>query len=170
MSVDLFGSPTVVGIKVKLDRDIDRENPCHDNVAVIHPGKAQHAGERCAHCDRYRGWLPQSTCNFILETVRRFGAPCEPIIVRQHQQENKVAFQQKPNTGSLFKNRDKSSDTDRDYSGSLNLDGREFWLNGWIKKSKAGASYLSLSVKPKVEQAASKKPIREGLNDEIPAF
>jgi hypothetical protein len=66
MSVDLFGSPTVVGIKVKLDRDIDRENPCHDNVAVIHPGKAQHAGElRCAHCDRYRGWLPQSTCNFI---------------------------------------------------------------------------------------------------------
>jgi hypothetical protein len=109
--------------------------------------------------------------NFILETVRRFGAPSEPIIiVRQHQQENKVAFQQKPNTGSLFKNRDKSSDTDRDYSGSLNLDGREFWLSGWIKKSKAGASYLSLSVKSKVEQAVSKKPIREDLNDDIPAF
>src|SRR5262249_53181929 len=77
-----------VGLKVKLDRDIDREKPCHDNLAVIHPGKAQHAGEfRCAICGAHRGWCSQATHNLICETVRRFGAPGEPIIVRQNQQE-----------------------------------------------------------------------------------
>jgi hypothetical protein len=82
-NVDLFDSPTVVGLKVKLARNIDRGQPCHDNVAVIHPGKAQHAGElRCAACGAHRGWLPQSTRDFILETVRRFGAP-ETITVHR---------------------------------------------------------------------------------------
>ena len=32
--VDLFGNVTAVGIKVKLVRDIDRDKPCHDNIAV----------------------------------------------------------------------------------------------------------------------------------------
>jgi hypothetical protein len=62
---------SIVGIKVRLDRDIDLEKPCHDNFALIHPGKAPHAGEvRCAACGAHRGWLSQATRNFILE---RFG-------------------------------------------------------------------------------------------------
>jgi hypothetical protein len=60
-----------------------------------------------------------------------------------------MAFQQKPNRGSLFRNDDKSKDEDRDYSGSLNVEGREYWLSGWINETKTGTKYLSLSVKPK---------------------
>lgn len=53
------------------------------------------------------------------------------------------------NRGVLFKNDKKKSDTDSDYNGSINIDGKEFWLNAWIKTSKAERKFMSLSVKPK---------------------
>jgi hypothetical protein len=58
-------------------------------------------------------------------------------------------FETKPNTGALFRNDRKSSDTDRDYAGTLNVEGTEFWISGWLKEAKSGQKYLSLSVKPK---------------------
>jgi hypothetical protein len=164
---------SAIGMTVRLARDIDRQKPCCDNVAIVHPGKPPHAAElRCAGCGAYRGWLPQSTLNFIVEITAWFGAPPEPIIVRQQHKENEMAFQQKPNRGSLFRNDDKSKDEDRDYAGSINVEGREFWLSGWINETKAGNKYLSLSIKPKDEQSRDKaKPkgnaARE-LNDAIP--
>jgi uncharacterized protein (DUF736 family) len=53
------------------------------------------------------------------------------------------------NHGALFKNEQRQKDTHADYRGSLDVDGNEFWLNGWIKTSKAGEKYMSLSVRPK---------------------
>jgi len=160
---DLFG------LKVRLDRDIDRERPCCSNIAIIKPAKPPHAGEfRCASCDSYRGWASKVICDFVATTAARFGAPREPIVVRQLQQETTMAFEQKPMTGSLFKNTNKDSETDRDYSGSLTLeDGRELWVSGWVRTSKSGGKYLSLSVKPKVPTADKSKPIADDLNDQI---
>jgi uncharacterized protein (DUF736 family) len=56
------------------------------------------------------------------------------------------------NRGVLFKNDRKISGDDPklpDYTGSVNFDGRELWLNAWIKTSKTGSKYMSLSLKPK---------------------
>jgi hypothetical protein len=54
------------------------------------------------------------------------------------------------NRGVLFSERDKKTkDDDRDYGGSINIEGREFWLSGWVKTSKKGNKFLS--VKPKIE-------------------
>jgi hypothetical protein len=54
------------------------------------------------------------------------------------------------NRGVLFRETDKEKETDRDYSGSINVDGREFWLSGWINQSKrSGRKFLSLTIKPK---------------------
>jgi hypothetical protein len=55
------------------------------------------------------------------------------------------------NRGSLFNNvGGKKSDTDPDYSGTINIDGAEYRLAGWIKVSTAkGTKFLSLSVRPK---------------------
>lgn len=39
-----------------------------------------------------------------------------------------------------------------DRTGTLNVDGVEYFLDGWIKKSQAGASFLSVSVKRKDKQ------------------
>ena len=67
------------------------------------------------------------------------------------------------NRGALFKNHEKSKDTDRDYSGMLNVNGVEFYISGWLKTSKKGTKFLSLSVKPKDEPEAR----RPELNDSI---
>jgi hypothetical protein len=37
------------GMRLQLDRKIDREKPCCNNIAIIHVGKGPHAAElRCA--------------------------------------------------------------------------------------------------------------------------
>ena len=75
------------------------------------------------------------------------------------------------NKGVLFSERDKKrSEDDRDYSGSINIDGTEYWLSAWIKTSKkTGQKFLSLSVKPKEEKgsAGGGSPKRD-MDDEIP--
>lgn len=53
------------------------------------------------------------------------------------------------NRGALFKNTKKESDTHPDYTGTINVDGTEYWLSSWIKKSKAGQTFMSMSVKRK---------------------
>jgi hypothetical protein len=77
-SVPLFG------LKVKLDRPVDREQACCRNICVIGNGKGPHAGElRCADCDQHRGWLSKATAQWIEHVVTRFGAPTTPIVVRR---------------------------------------------------------------------------------------
>jgi hypothetical protein len=70
--------------------------------------------------------------------------------------------------GVLFKNDRKESDEDRDYSGSAAINGREYWLSGWKKRSKSGTPFLSLSFKPKEAPAETSKPkAKPEFNDEI---
>lgn len=57
------------------------------------------------------------------------------------------------NRGALFKNDRRHKDTDPDYRGNINVDGRDFWINAWIKEAKAGGKYISLSVRPKETSA-----------------
>jgi hypothetical protein len=74
------------------------------------------------------------------------------------------------NRGVLFSERDKKTkDDDRDYSGTLNVEGREFWLSAWIRTSKKGNKFLSLSVKPKEEKTSSSRgSVKRDRDDEIP--
>jgi uncharacterized protein (DUF736 family) len=54
------------------------------------------------------------------------------------------------NRGAIFKNDDKQQDNHPDYKGSLNVNGVDLWVSGWLKTSeKTGKKFLSLSVKPK---------------------
>jgi hypothetical protein len=63
------------------------------------------------------------------------------------------------NTGALFKNDKKESQNHPDYKGSINVEGVEYWVSSWIKTSKAGSKFMSLSLKAK-EQAAP-EPVRQ---------
>ena len=84
-----------------------------------------------------------------------------------------MAFELKPNRGSLWRE-EKTRDEDRDYSGQLNVEGRLFWVSGYINETKAGKKYLALSVKPQQDTAPDKSKSRAGgspqqeLNDSIP--
>lgn len=55
------------------------------------------------------------------------------------------------NSGALFKNDKEGNENRPDYKGSLNVGGVDFWLSSWIKTSKKGIKYMSLSVQPKEE-------------------
>lgn len=55
------------------------------------------------------------------------------------------------NKGVLFLNDRKEHDKHPDRKGSINIDGKEYWLSGWDKQTSRGDT-ISLSVQPK-EQA-----------------
>ena len=80
-----------------------------------------------------------------------------------------MAFEQKDNTGSLFKNDSKETDKHPDYSGTVLVNGEALWINGWIKTAaKNGKKFMSLSFKPKVEKTAtSGKSRADDMNDSV---
>ncbi len=58
------------------------------------------------------------------------------------------------NTGTLGKNPDRKTDKHPEYTGSININGIEYWLNAWVKVAgptakEPGSKFFSLSVKPK---------------------
>jgi hypothetical protein len=55
----------------------------------------------------------------------------------------------RPNRGALFRNNYKHKETDRDYSGTLDIGGSKYTLFGWVSTSKNGLKFLRLSVKPR---------------------
>ena len=60
------------------------------------------------------------------------------------------------NRGVLFREQEKKSDNHPDYTGTVNVNGEEFRLAGWIKQSQAGNKFLSLAVsEPREAVAAS---------------
>lgn len=86
------------------------------------------------------------------------------------------------NRGSIWKNKKmREGKQDADFTGSLNVNGVEYWVNAWKRKEDASpdAPALSFSIRPKEDQgqqAAPKRadPISSGrslkadLDDDIP--
>lgn len=65
------------------------------------------------------------------------------------------------NSGTIAKNTRKTADNHPDIAGSINVEGVEYWINGWQRKSsKDGSSFYSLSVKRK-EQRQEQQPARQ---------
>lgn len=63
------------------------------------------------------------------------------------------------NRGVLFENENKRNDKSPDYSGTLNVDGVEFFLDAWEKTAQSGRSFMSVSVKLKTKQAPAQAPV-----------
>lgn len=61
------------------------------------------------------------------------------------------------NRGALFKADKQGNEKRPDYSGSLNVNGQEFWISAWIREGQKG-KFMSLSVKPKEQQQERRPP------------
>jgi len=60
------------------------------------------------------------------------------------------------NRGALFK-AEKKSEKHPDYTGKINIGGNDHYLSAWIKESKAGNKFMSLSLGDAVEQKTQSK-------------
>jgi hypothetical protein len=71
-----------------------------------------------------------------------------------------------PNSGALFKNQKKTTESHPDYTGTAEIDGEDYFLSAWIKEGRNG-KFMSLSFKPKKEvgnparMAAKDDPIED---------
>jgi hypothetical protein len=171
--VDLFGHPDAPLQIVRLDRSIDRERPCCQNLATIRPTPdGPHAAElRCAGCQKHRGWLPREAMNFLAGVARLWGAPTTPITLRDNSigDHEMSANKQHDNCGILFRNNRKESDRHPDFTGTINVNGTEFWLNAWVKQGQK-AKFMSLSVMPKdatKSATTNNKSTADDMNDSI---
>ena len=75
------------------------------------------------------------------------------------------------NKGILGRNDRKTLDTHPDHTGSINIDGKDYWLSGWIKERKDGSGkFFSLTAKPKdgASATAAPRPAPADLDDDIP--
>ena len=73
-----------------------------------------------------------------------------------------MAFEQRDNSGSLFRNEKKTQDNHPDYTGNALVDGVPKRLAAWIKTAKSGMKYMSLSIKDNEERP---KPINSAEDD-----
>jgi hypothetical protein len=91
-----------------------------------------------------------------------------PIRIPQHERKQRMAYEQHDNSAILFRNTDKTRDSDRDYKGEATVGGVKYWLSGWIKEGKRG-KFMAFAFKPKDESTNSSKQHRvEEDSDEIP--
>lgn len=55
------------------------------------------------------------------------------------------------NRGSIWKNEKKEKDTHPDFTGSLNVDGKDYWVSAWKRKEGAAARSPALSFSLKLK-------------------
>jgi len=85
-------------------------------------------------------------------------------------------YEQKDNTGAMFVNDKKESETHPDRKGSPLIDGKEYWVSGWVNTSAKGTKYMSLkfSAKDEVQQQGmaqaqkAAQPKAEEFDEDIP--
>jgi len=85
-----------------------------------------------------------------------------------------MAFEQKPNSGTLFRNEEKRTENSPDASGTALIGGVKYKISGWIKQGQNGKRFTSLSFKPADEPSYAdrrdppRKPMRDEIDDDIP--
>jgi hypothetical protein len=77
-----------------------------------------------------------------------------------------MAYEQRANTGAIFKNDKRDKDTQPQMKGSALVDGKEYWVSAWTNESEAGVKYQSLAFTLKEEQvSAPARPSGSGFDE-----
>lgn len=76
-----------------------------------------------------------------------------------------MAYETKPETGSLFRNEKKEKETHADYRGECLVDGQPYYMDAWVNTSKNGKKYLSVKFKAKGERPVEAPAFDEADSD-----
>lgn len=79
-----------------------------------------------------------------------------------------MAYEAKPNTGSLFRNEDRTQDTHAHARGTALIEGVEYFIDAWTNIDKKGNKYQALKFKRKNKQPAARQ-IDDGSYGHQPA-
>ena len=78
-----------------------------------------------------------------------------------------MAYEQKDNSGSLFKNERREKDTHAHARGSALIDGVEYWLDAWTNEDRNGNKYQSPKFKRKDgKQSQNSEPTGGGYGEQ----
>lgn len=79
------------------------------------------------------------------------------------------------NTITIGKNKNPRDDRSADYTGTVNIEGQEYWVNLWVREGKDGNKFMGGSVKPKEARGGGggggsrSAPSRnDSISDDIP--
>lgn len=73
-----------------------------------------------------------------------------------------MAYEQKDNSGAIFKNNKPKSDKSPPLTGNAMIGGVEYWVSAWSKTDKNGEKWISFSVtakNPRGEQRQATKQV-----------
>jgi hypothetical protein len=80
-----------------------------------------------------------------------------------------MAYEQKDNSGSIFRNDKKEKETHPDGKGSAMIDGVEYWVSSWNKVGQNGTQFRSLAFQRKEgvpsQQRQQPEPARRPSQD-----
>lgn len=69
------------------------------------------------------------------------------------------------NSGIVFKNDKKEKPSHPDRTGSCTIDGKDYWISGWMKEGEKGP-FLTLAFKPKeTKNQPAQEPTRKGAKN-----
>lgn len=80
-------------------------------------------------------------------------------------------MEQKNNTGAIFKNNYKKTDSQPDYKGKALIDGVEKEIALWLNESKSGVKYFSATFSKPYQaevEAGGDEPIKKTSSDDLP--
>jgi hypothetical protein len=75
------------------------------------------------------------------------------------------------NRGKIWPNKKKDTDKHPDFTGSLNVDGKDYWVSAWKRKPDANPNAPSLSFQIKQKDGSAppeRRPAKEEMSDDIP--
>ena len=80
-----------------------------------------------------------------------------------------MGYEQRDNSGIMFKNNRKEKETHPDRTGTAMVDGVMYYVSGWVKEGANGA-FMTLAFKRKDDKPTQQKTEKqqEDFNDKIP--
>jgi hypothetical protein len=63
-----------------------------------------------------------------------------------------MSYQERDNSGALFRNTRKEKETHPDYTGTCIINGKKLEMSAWVKTAKSGTKYMSFSFRPSERQ------------------
>lgn len=71
-----------------------------------------------------------------------------------------------PNSGALFKNERKTKDNQPDYTGTAEIDGKQWRLSAWIKEGKRG-KFMAINFSVPQEKPQDRRQ-EQPVEDDVP--